>query len=381
MDQKTLDGLVIAWIITSKQAQKITEYETTHMTPVAKEKQWGFQNSLFTIGSILIWLGIMSFVWFNRSYIDDILKIVIFVAFTGATYGIGYYLKYTRNIKILWGSLLFISGLSVWATIFLIAQIYNMTVTSDILLLIWIALILPLVYLLQQKEFYYLYMLLISSVLWIFFVSHEYLITGWRNMIVLYQLFGAIILMIWYIHDRTSTEPLLNKLYKIFWLKLFTLAYFVLLVATQFRDTDVYILSNFIIWLFIFVIAAFFALWAIQKKNELLFGGAATILFLTWILFNEIYLLNDIFFIIFALWVCYFGYTNNNSSVIRSWNLYLYGFLVYIYIRHWYGYINNFIFFLIGWILLIILWVFYKRINTGLKAIFSSLSDTWKKST
>lgn len=382
MDSKKLQELVAAWIITTEQASKITEYESSHVSlPEESKHQWGFQNTLFIIWSVLIGLGVMSFVGLNRDILDDWLKIIIFLVFTWWTYRIWYHLKYNKNIKKLWSSLLFVSWLSVWATIFLIAQIYNIDVWGDTLLWIWILLILPLIYILKQKEFYYLYMLLLSSFLGVFFVSHDFISEDWKNSVVLYQLFGALILLVWYIHDRTKTDPFLNKLYKVFGLKLFTLSYFVLLVTTQFRDAEPYTLNTLLIWLFAAIIVVFFILWFMQNKKELLFWWITTLVFMFGIFFNDIYFLNDIFFILFSLWVVYFGYSNNNSTVIRSWNIYLYGFVIYLYIRHGYGYLNNFIFFLLWWVFLIVLWVFYRKLNQWIKNIFTSLSLTlWKGS-
>ena len=374
MQINELQDLVLKWIITSEQKDLILSYQSNNKLIKQESKQWWFQNSLFTIWGILIFLGVMSLIALNRDGIADSIKILLSISLTWIMYVIWYYLKYIKQQTMLGWSLLFISWLLVGATIFLIAQIYNMTVSNDTLLLLWILLILPLVYFLKQKEFYWLYMILLSSILVVFLTSHDFESRDRRNVIALYQLFGALIIIIWYLHDRTRSDLELNKLYKSFWIWVFTISSFFFLGATQRWRDELYSMPNYITWISAILIMLYIFVWFLQKKNELLWWALALSLF-TWIkFFTNRYMLHDIIMILYSILVIYIWYYYDNQTIRRQGNLYLYWFLIYLYIRHWYWYMNGFVFFFTWWLFLIVWWFFFKKINLFVKNLFNSIT-------
>ena len=382
MQINELQDLVLKWIITSEQKDLILSYQSNNELIKQESKQWWFQNSLFTIWGILIFLGVMSLIALNRDGIADSIKILLSISLTWIMYVIWYYLKYIKQQTMLGWSLLFISWLLVGATIFLIAQIYNMTVSNDILLLLWMLLILPLVYFLKQKEFYWLYMILLSSILVVFLTSHDFESTDRRNVIALYQLFGALIIIIWYLHDRTRSDLELNKLYKSFWIWVFTVSSFFFLGATQRWWDQLYSMPNYITWISAILIMLYILVWFLQKKNELLWWALALSLF-TWIkFFTNRYMLHDIIMILYSILVIYIWYYYDNQTIRRQGNLYLYWFLIYLYIRHWYWYMNGFVFFFTWWLFLIVWWFFFKKINLFVKNLFNSITPVkWIENT
>ena len=382
MQINELQDLVLKWIITSEQKDLILSYQSNNELIKQESKQWWFQNSLFTIWGILIFLGVMSLIALNRDGIADSIKILLSISLTWIMYVIWYYLKYIKQQTMLGWSLLFISWLLVGATIFLVAQIYNMTVSNDILLLLWMLLILPLVYFLKQKEFYWLYMILLSSILVVFLTSHDFESTDRRNVIALYQLFGALIIIIWYLHDRTRSDLELNKLYKSFWIWVFTISSFFFLGATQRWWDQLYSMPNYITWISAILIMLYILVWFLQKKNELLWWALALSLF-TWIkFFTNRYMLHDIIMILYSILVIYIWYYYDNQTIRRQGNLYLYWFLIYLYIRHWYWYMNGFVFFFTWWLFLIVWWFFFKKINLFVKNLFNSITPVkWIENT
>lgn len=382
MQINELQDLVLKWIITSEQKDLILSYQSNNKLIKQESKQWWFQNSLFTIWGILIFLGVMSLIALNRDGIADSIKILLSISLTWIMYVIWYYLKYIKQQTMLGWSLLFISWLLVGATIFLIAQIYNMTVSNDTLLLLWILLILPLVYFLKQKEFYWLYMVLLSSILVVFLTSHDFESRDRRNVIALYQLFGALIIIIWYLHDRTRSDLELNKLYKSFWIWVFTISSFFFLGATQRWRDELYSMPNYITWISAILIMLYIFVWFLQKKNELLWWALALSLF-TWIkFFTNRYMLHDIIMILYSILVIYIWYYYDNQTIRRQGNLYLYWFLIYLYIRHWYWYMNGFVFFFTWWLFLIVWWFFFKKINLFVKNLFNSITPVkWIENT
>ena len=371
MESNELQELISQGIISNQQGDLIKEFQLKNKLTKQEQKWEWFQNSLFIIWWVSIFLGILSLIALNRDGIADSIKILISMVLTWLTYTLWYYLKYSKGkIKVGW-SLLFIWWLLVWATIFLIAQVYNMTTTNDILLWIWMILILPLVYIAKQKEFYRLHMILLSSILAVFFISHKFESIDWRNTIVLYQLFAASMILVWYIHDKTSSDPALNILYKTFWVWLFMISSFIFLLATQSQWFDnQYQISGYIIGLSSIIILMYMIFWYIYKTKELLRGAGILTLFMLIKFYTQLYMVHDIIMIVCALFVIYLWYNINNETLRRQWNLYLYWFLLYLYIRHWYGYVHNFVFFFIWWILLILWWVLYKKLNDIMRDIF-----------
>ncbi len=378
MDTKQLEDLVNQGIITSAQSTLIVNYQQKNESKLQWKKSWGFQNSLFVIWWILIFLGIMSGVAFNRDLIADSIKVLILSWLTALMYWLWYYLKYIKGKSMLWWSLLFISWLSIWATIFLIAQVYNMMITNDVLLGIRILLILPLIYLLRQKEFYYLYMALLSILLRIFFTSHTFGSVDRRNTIVLLQLSGISIVLIGYFHDIINTDIFLNKLYKIVWIRIFTIFSFIFLLSTQFEwsreffsDTPFHYNMPFYIIIFSIILIIWYGvMWYVQKKKELLLWAIVILLFTLIKPLSQFYILHDIIFIIYSLSIIYSGYSNDNRSLREQWNFYLYWFLSYLYIKYSYWYMDGFVFFLVGWVVFILWWLLYKRINQIIKNTF-----------
>lgn len=103
--------------------------------------------ALSTIGSIFLGLGAIIFIASNWEVIPKMVKVLMLVVSTFGTYGAGYYFKYQKqNFPIVGESLIFLGALLFGATVFLIAQIYNINANSHVLVLIWLLGILPFIY-------------------------------------------------------------------------------------------------------------------------------------------------------------------------------------------------------------------------------------------
>lgn len=142
------DDLIRKWrdegTIDNVQAEKmradLEEYKSEHRS---KKQIVAFS----TIGAILIGIGAILFVASNWEKIGDTFKVLLLV---GATVGIhyaGYRLKYEKqNYPRVGSALIFLSALFFGASLFLIAQIYNINANNSTLVLIWILGVLPLIY-------------------------------------------------------------------------------------------------------------------------------------------------------------------------------------------------------------------------------------------
>lgn len=130
--------------ITQEQASKMLVDTTVYKKEQSSNK---LIVAISTIGSILLGIGAILFIASNWTAMSNMLKILILVGSTFGTYYTGYFLKYQKqNLPKLGTSLIFLSALLFGATIFLIAQMYNINANNHTLVLIWIIGVLPLVY-------------------------------------------------------------------------------------------------------------------------------------------------------------------------------------------------------------------------------------------
>lgn len=114
------------------------------------KKERGSKNQITafsTIGAILVGIGAILFVASNWEKLGDVFKVLLLAGSTLTIHYMGYHLKYEKTkYSKLGTSLLFLSTLFFGASIFLIAQIYNVNANSSTLILIWMLGIFPLIY-------------------------------------------------------------------------------------------------------------------------------------------------------------------------------------------------------------------------------------------
>lgn len=138
--QKWLDKGTINPAQAEKMRADIEEYKTEHRS---KKQIIAFS----TIGAILIGIGAILFVASNWEKIGDTIRILLLAGSTISIHYAGYRLKYeNQKYPRLGSSLLFLSALFFGASLFLIAQIYNINANNSTLVLIWLFGVFPLIY-------------------------------------------------------------------------------------------------------------------------------------------------------------------------------------------------------------------------------------------
>jgi uncharacterized membrane protein len=138
--QKWLDEGMINPTQAEKMRADIEEYKTEHRS---KKQIIAFS----TIGAILIGIGAILFVASNWEKIGDTIRILLLSGSTIIIHYAGYRLKYeNQKYPRLGSSLLFLSALFFGASLFLIAQIYNINANNSTLVLIWLFGVFPLIY-------------------------------------------------------------------------------------------------------------------------------------------------------------------------------------------------------------------------------------------
>jgi len=144
VDKKQIEQWLKEGTITKAQAKKMLA-DTSHYK---KERS---SNKLIvavsTIGAILLGIGAILFIASNWQAIPNTIKMLILVGSTFGAYYIGYLFRYQKkNLPKVGASLIFLGALLFGATVFLVAQIYNINANNHTLVLIWLVGVLPLVY-------------------------------------------------------------------------------------------------------------------------------------------------------------------------------------------------------------------------------------------
>jgi uncharacterized membrane protein len=142
------EDLIQKWLdegtINNDQAEKmradLADYKKEHRS---KKQVIAFS----TIGAILIGIGAILFVASNWEKLGNSIKVLLLVGSTIGVHYVGYHFKYeSRNYPRLGSALILLSALFFGASLFLIAQIYNINANNSTLVLIWIVGAFPLIY-------------------------------------------------------------------------------------------------------------------------------------------------------------------------------------------------------------------------------------------
>jgi len=142
------EDMIQRWVdegtINNDQAEKmradLAEYKKEHRS---KKQVIAFS----TIGAILIGIGAILFVASNWEKLGDSIKVLLLVGSTIGIHYAGYHFKYeNQKYPRLGPALILLSALFFGASLFLIAQIYNINANNSTLVLIWVIGVLPLVY-------------------------------------------------------------------------------------------------------------------------------------------------------------------------------------------------------------------------------------------
>ncbi len=142
----------------------------SHYSTVSEVRTKAGSGRLITVvsvlGSILVGLGIILFVASNWHVIPKIGKLALLFGTMIGTYGAGYYMRCVRqNYAKVGASLIFLGTIVFGANIYLIAQIYNISVHYPNGELLWVLGTLPLAYVLRFRTI--LILALINLLIWL----------------------------------------------------------------------------------------------------------------------------------------------------------------------------------------------------------------------
>ena len=231
VDKDQIEGWVREGTISQVQADKML----ADTKELGQEKSSSrFVVALSTIGAILLGVGAILFIASNWEVLSDIAKTLILVVATLGAYGVGYYFKYkSGKLPKVGSSLIFLGALLFGATIFLVAQIYNVNANNHTLLLVWLIGILPLVYALASTAMASLAALLFF--VWLAFFMLDRFVENWAyldtfllRMPALYISAGVLVFGIGAFHYLSDRLKSVARTYRLFGIKISMLALFLL---------------------------------------------------------------------------------------------------------------------------------------------------------
>ena len=216
-----LRGEMGSWVekglISYEQRDKILSHYSTVQEIHAKAGSGKLVTVVSVLGSVLVGLGIILFVAANWHLIPKYGKLgLLFSAMIG-TYGTGYYLRYVKeSYPKVGASLIFLGTISFGANIYLIAQIFHISVHYPNGELLWVLGTLPLAYLLRFRTV--LTLALINLLIWLgmeasFWLREPHYMSMTAAYIPLYMAAGLTLTAIGLVHRSSERHALYHGPY------------------------------------------------------------------------------------------------------------------------------------------------------------------------
>lgn len=229
VDEKQIKQWLKDGTITQAQAKKMLTNKNSYQKEQSSNK---LITAISTIGAILLGIGTILFIASNWRAIPNILKVLILVGSTFGSYYVGYLFKYQKqNLPKVGASLIFLGALLFGATVFLIAQMYNVNANNHVLLLIWLIGVLPLVYAFASVPIAGLSCLLFYVWVGLFVfrnISFDGTVGDFFSLPVLYLVSGILLFGIGGLHYASDTLKNIARTYRIAGIKVVLLSLFFL---------------------------------------------------------------------------------------------------------------------------------------------------------
>jgi len=385
--------------ITSEQAQKML----SDVTQKSKEEK---SNKLIvaisTIGSILLGIGAILFVASNWSDMSDVIKSLILLGSTFGAYYTGYLFKYEKqNLPKVGASLFFLGALLFGASLFLMAQIYNINANNHTLVLIWLIGVLPLVYAFVSESIAALSALLFLVWVGLFIFKNNRFDSDIIILFPIIYLFaGAILFSVGGLHYFMPAMQKIARIFRLAGLKIcmfslflltfeffsgdemariFGMSYGVFATAMDKITTSVFI---FAVLAIIGLAENFFLNPAHSKTNDLESGtGLALVLFTLFLFFNAtgssiFMLLYNLIFGLLAVSLVLIGYQKEDMRVLNMGMFWLSAFIIAKYFDFFWSLMDRSLFFLVGGLIFVLGGITLEQKRRKLREIFTISNET-----
>lgn len=372
--RKWLDEGTINHAQAEKMRADLEEYKTEHRS---KKQITAFS----TIGAILIGIGAILFVASNWEKIGDTVRILLLAGSTVGIHYTGYRLKYeNQKYPRLGFALLFLSALLFGASLFLIAQIYNINANNSTLVLIWLLGVFPLIYGYRSTAVAGLCSLLFY--LWIgLLYSERNDFNELINILDLYLMSGIALYFIGTLHELSEKAKHAAATFKFMGLQAVLLALFM----------HTFELGEYKVERIVPVIYAFFGILFLAvllprplrerlKDFQVDVSISAIALLMAGINLTTIYnpvsektymILFNIIFLGFLILLLYAGYSTEDIGII---NTAMFWFILLIFARYFdffWELLPRSLFFMLGGLVLLVISVLLERKRRELKSQFT----------
>jgi uncharacterized membrane protein len=383
-------------IITSEQAKKM-------LFDVAQKSKEEKSNKLIvaisTIGSILLGIGAILFVASNWRDMPNVIKILLLTGSTFGAYYLGYSFKYEKqNLPKVGASLFFLGALLFGASLFLIAQMYNINANNHTLVLVWLIGVLPLVYTFVSESIAALSALLFLMWTGLFIFRNNHFDSEIIILFpVIYLFAGAMLFSIGGLHYFLPAMQKIARMFRLAGLKICMFSLF-LLTFDFFSGSEMTrvlgesysafntAMSQITTSIFIFAVLAiiglaenFFFNPAQSKTNNLESGAAlALVLFTLFFFFNAtgsslFVLLYNLIFALLAVSLILTGYQKADMSALNMGMFWLSAFIIAKYFDFFWDLMDRSIFFLIGGLIFVLGGIALEQKRRKLKESFTQI--------
>jgi len=359
--------------ITQDQAQKmLIDVNQKNM----EDRSNKFIVAISTIGAILLGIGAILFVSSNWRVLPDLVKIEILLSSTFGAYYLGYRFKYgKKNLPKVGVSLFFLGALLFGASIFLIAQIYNINANSRSLVLIWLIGVLPFVYAFKSEPIAALSSLLFLIWIGLFIFRNGIYEHTFFYLPIIYLSSGMLLFSIGGLHYLKAGLNKIARIYRIIGLKISMLSLFLLtfkFFSSPFYDSYYQGLrdnlpSQIVVGILIFSILSIVALLfnllfnpSQSATNSYENGVALGMLGFTLIFFffpgkSDIYtIIYSLLFFGLILFLIFIGYQRSDIKVVNIGIFWAAVFIFAKYFDFFWDLLDRSIFFIVGGLILVL---------------------------
>ncbi len=386
IDQKQIEEWLKNGTITNEQASKML---TDSVNTKNEEGSNKFITAISSIGAVLFGVGAILFVALNWSSISYLFKVIILLGSTFGSYFVGYLFAYkNENYPRVGHALIFLGALLFGASVFLIAQIYNLNSSVEstyMLLFTWLIGILPLVYSFLSKPIASLASLLFIVFIYLFVSTEmnrvgqgfEFFGDGYErfflDMLIIIVISGIMLFGLGGLHYAKDKLKGIARVYRLFGLQISLLITFLLSMNFVYSIFDrsttsipSSVASNWVIMFgtiaLLLSLANIFLNFAKNKlfvvENGINIGLLVLVLFTFFFIgptsSQAFHVIFNIVFVVIIIAILYIGYQNMDITVVNKGLAYASLFIGVKYFEWFWDTFNPYLFFMVGGLILIL---------------------------
>jgi len=396
INEKQIQEWLKSGTITQKQAQKILADVNQKSKEESSNK---FIVAISTIGSILLGIGAILFVASNWREISDVIKILLLLGSTFGSYYLGYLFKYDKkNLPKVGALLLFLGALLFGASIFLIAQMYNVNTNAHSLILIWLIGIMPLIYAFKSEPIAALFSILFFVWIGLFIFRNSFFDESTVFLLpIIYLSAGMLLFAMGGLHHFKPQLFKIARIFRIAGIEIAMLSFFLLTFKLFSGYIDNYWFRNFrmlgdispqlmygiILFSTLSILGLIVNLFFSPHKSKInIFENSValgllgfTLLFFFFPIETNIYtVIYNLLFAGLVIFLIFVGYKKNDIKIVNIGIFWLSALVLARYFDFFWDLIDRSLFFIAGGLILVLGGIAMERKRRQLKEDFMKLN-------